>query len=132
MSSLTTHRATVEVSQPSPYLEGQVPVYRDFRNRKVQSKVKPMSKSKVRVRESLYGCQSVSPYVLASSPLCGCLTRYFFLFKYLGLEFLVLSLWNALSDKRPGLSFVSHSLVICLCAHLLFTFLSFTPLPYNT
>jgi hypothetical protein len=58
---------------------------------------------------------------LVSSPLCGRLTRYCFLFKSLGLEFVVLSLWGALSDERPGLSFVSHSLVICLCAHLLFT-----------
>jgi hypothetical protein len=29
----------------------------------------------------------------------------------------VLSLWDALSDERPGLSFVSHSLVTCLCVH---------------
>jgi dolichyl-phosphate-mannose--protein O-mannosyl transferase len=73
--------------------------------------------------------QSVSQYVLVSSLLCGCLTKYCFLFKSLGLEF-VLSLWGALSDERPGLSFVSHSLVICLCVHLLFAFLSFTLLPY--
>jgi hypothetical protein len=51
--------------------------------------------------------QSVSQYVLVSSPLCGRLTRYCFLFKCLGLEFVVLSLWGALSDERPGLSFVS-------------------------
>jgi hypothetical protein len=38
---------------------------------------------------------------------------------------------GALSDERPGLSFVSHSLVIWLCVHLLFTFLSFTPFPYT-
>jgi hypothetical protein len=50
--------------------------------------------------------------------------------KCLVLSCLVLSLWGALSDKRPGLSFVSHSLVIYLCVHLLFTFLSFTPLPH--
>jgi hypothetical protein len=56
--------------------------------------------------EALYGCQ----YVLSSSQLCGRLTTYFFLFKCLGMEF-VLSLWGALSDERPGLSFVSHSLV---------------------
>jgi hypothetical protein len=73
--------------------------------------------------------QSVSQYVLVSSPLCGRLTRYCFLFKSLGMEFGVLSLWGALSDERPDLSFVSHSLVICLCVHLLFTFLSFIPLP---
>jgi hypothetical protein len=66
-----------------------------------------------------------SQYVLVSSPLCGHLTRYWFLFKILGLEFVVLSLWGALSDERSGLSFVSHSLVICLCVHLLLTFLCF-------
>jgi hypothetical protein len=49
------------------------------------------------------------------------LTRYCFLFKCLGLEFVVFSLWGTLSDERPGLSFVSHSLVICLCVHLPFT-----------
>jgi hypothetical protein len=41
-----------------------------------------------------------------------------------------MSQWGAFSDERPGLSFVSHSLVIGLCVHLLFTFLSFTQLPY--
>jgi hypothetical protein len=40
-----------------------------------------------------------------------------------------MSLWGALSDERPGLSFVSYSLVACLCVHLLFTFLLFTHLP---
>jgi hypothetical protein len=75
--------------------------------------------------------QSVSQSVLVSSPLCGRLTRYCFIFKSLGLQFVVLSLWGALSDERPGLSFVSHSLVICLCVHLLFTFLYFTHLPYT-
>jgi hypothetical protein len=74
--------------------------------------------------------QSVSQYVLVSTPLCERLTRYCFLFKSLCLEFVVLSLWGALSDERPGLSFVSHSLVNCLCVHLLFTFLSFIYLPY--
>jgi hypothetical protein len=74
--------------------------------------------------------QSVSQYVLASSSLCGRLTRYCFLFKYLGLEFVVLSLWGGLSDERQGLSLVGHSLVICLCVHLLFTCLYFTSLPY--
>jgi hypothetical protein len=58
---------------------------------------------------SLYGWQSVGQYVLVSSPLCGRLTRYCFLFKSLGLEFVVLPLWGALSDERPGLSFVIHS-----------------------
>jgi hypothetical protein len=69
---------------------------------------------------------TVSQYVLASSPLFGRLTRYCFLFKSFSLEFVVLPLWGALSDDRPGLSFESHSLVICLCVHLLFTF-SFHP-----
>jgi hypothetical protein len=72
-----------------------------------------------------------SQYALVSSPLCGRLTKCCFLFKSFGLECVVLSLWGALSDERPGLSFVSHSLVICLCVHLLYTFLSFTQLPYT-
>jgi hypothetical protein len=83
----------------------------------------------VRVRVTLR--LTVSQYVLVSSPLCGRLTRYCFLFKSLGQEFVVLPLWGALSDERPGLSFVSHNLAICLCVHLLFTFLSFTYLPYT-
>jgi hypothetical protein len=62
---------------------------------------------------------TVSQYVSVSSPLCGHLTGYCFLFKSLGLELVVLSLWCALSDERSGLSFVSHSLGICLCVHLL-------------
>jgi hypothetical protein len=41
---------------------------------------------------------TVSQNVLVSSPLCGRLTRHCFLFKSLGLEFVVLSLWGALSD----------------------------------
>jgi hypothetical protein len=56
-----------------------------------------------------------SQYLLVSSTLRWRLTRYCFLFRSLGLEFVVLSLWGALSDERPGLSFVSHSLVIRLC-----------------
>jgi hypothetical protein len=75
--------------------------------------------------------QSVSQYVLVSSPLCGRVTRYCFLFKSLGLEFVVMSLWGALSDERPGLFFVSHSLVICLCVNLIFLFLCFTHLPHT-
>jgi hypothetical protein len=54
---------------------------------------------------------TASQYVLVSSPVCGHLTRYCFLFKCLGLEF-VSSLWGALSDERPGLSFVSN-LSVC-------------------
>jgi hypothetical protein len=45
-----------------------------------------------------------SQCVLVLSPLCGCLTRYCSLFKRLGMEFVVLSLWGTLSDERPGLS----------------------------
>jgi hypothetical protein len=68
---------------------------------------------------------TVSQYVLVSSPLCGRLTRYCFLFKSLGLEFVVLSLWGTLSDQRPGLSFVNHSLV-CTCTIYIFIFHTFT------
>jgi hypothetical protein len=75
----------------------------------------PHSYSRVTLRPT------VSQYVLVSSQLCGRLTRY-----CLGLEFVFLSLWGALSDERSGLSFVSHSLVICLCIHSLLTFLCFT------
>jgi hypothetical protein len=64
-------------------------------------RVCPLSES-----ESLYGWQSASPYVLVSSPLCGRLNMYCFLFKSLGLKFVVLSLWGALSDERSGLSLV--------------------------
>jgi hypothetical protein len=52
--------------------------------------------------------QSVSQYILVSSPICGRSTRYCFLFKSLRQEFVVLSLWGALSDERPGLSFVEE------------------------
>jgi hypothetical protein len=48
--------------------------------------------------------------------LCGRLTRYWFPFKSLGLEFVVLSLCGALSDERPGLSFSksqSSNLSVC-------------------
>jgi hypothetical protein len=53
--------------------------------------------------------QSVSQYVLVSSPLYGHLPRYCFLFKSLGLEFVVPSLWGASSDERPGLCSQSQS-----------------------
>jgi hypothetical protein len=77
----------------------------------------------VRVTLQLTVSQSVC---LDVEPTCGRLTRYCFLFKSLGLEFVVPSLWGALSDERRGLSFVSHSLVICLCVHLLLIFLFHT------
>jgi hypothetical protein len=60
---------------------------------------------RVRVTLRLTVCQ----YVLVSSPLCGRLTRYCFLFKSLGMEFVLLSLWGALSDERLRPSFVSQS-----------------------
>jgi hypothetical protein len=43
---------------------------------------------------------------LGVGSLCGRFTKYCFLFKSSGLEFVVLSLWVALSGERPGLSFV--------------------------
>jgi hypothetical protein len=56
---------------------------------------------------SLYqGCTGAEGNALPLGP--EHLTRYCFLFKSLGLEFVVLSLLGALSDERPGLSFVSH------------------------
>jgi hypothetical protein len=71
--------------------------------------------SMVRVAQNLGQSQShftaVSQYVLASSQFCARFTNYCFLFKSLGLESVVLSLWGVLSDDRPSLSFVSHSLV---------------------
>jgi hypothetical protein len=66
----------------------------------------------IRVRVTLR--LTVSQSVSQSSPLCGRLTRYYFLFKSSGLEFVVLSLWSALSDERPGLSFVIHSVCVKL------------------
>jgi hypothetical protein len=68
----------------------------------------------VRVRVCVTLRLTVSQCVLVLSPLCGRLTRYCFLIKNLGLEFVVISLWDALSDERPGLSFLSHS----LCLHI--------------
>jgi hypothetical protein len=66
----------------------------------------------IRVRVTLR--LTVTQYVLVSSPLCRRLTIYCFLFKCLGLKCVVLSLWGALSDERPGLPFVSHSpLLLC-------------------
>jgi hypothetical protein len=73
---------------------------------------------RIRVTLLLKVSQSVSRYVLVSSPLCGRLTFsrvwvWNFLFCLCGAPF---------SDDRPGLSFVSHSLVICLYVHLQFAF----------
>jgi hypothetical protein len=56
--------------------------------------------------------QSVTQSVLVSSTLVGLATRYYFLSECCCLKFAVLFVWGALSDERPGLSFVSHSLVI--------------------
>jgi hypothetical protein len=52
-----------------------------------------LSQSQSHVADNQSVSQSVSQHVLVSSPLCGRLTRYCFLFKSLGLEFVVLSLW---------------------------------------
>jgi hypothetical protein len=71
--------------------------------------------------------KSQSHFTADSQSVCLGVERT--LWRCLGLKFVVLSLWGALSDERLGLSIVSHSLVIWLCAHLLFTFLFFTPLP---
>jgi hypothetical protein len=98
----------------------------------VQSKVKSMSKSKVKVTLRPTASQSTCPVpspesesdVLVSSPLCGRLSIYCFLSKCLCLKYVILALWGALSDEKPGLPFVSHGLVICLCIHLQFTYLS--------
>jgi hypothetical protein len=51
-----------------------------------------------------------------------------FLFKSLGLEFVVLSVWGALSDERPGLSFKSQSsnLSVCTFTINIFVFHTFT------
>jgi hypothetical protein len=49
----------------------------------------------------------VSQCVLVSSPLHGPLSRY--CFPFMSREFVALSVWGALSDKRPRLSFVSQS-----------------------
>jgi hypothetical protein len=71
------------------------------------------------IRQSQSHFTADSQHVLVSSPLYGRMTRYCFLFKNLGLEFVVLSLLGALSDERPGTSFVSYSPVTCLFVHLL-------------
>jgi hypothetical protein len=68
----------------SPILEGHVPVFWFPSNSQRQSHF-----------------TADSQYVSVSSPLCGCLTRYCFLFKSFGLESVVLSLWGALSYERP-------------------------------
>jgi hypothetical protein len=53
---------------------------------------------------------TVSQYVLVSSTLVGLVTRYYFLSECCCLKFLVLYLWDALSDERTGLQFVVYSL----------------------
>jgi hypothetical protein len=93
--------------------------------------------ARVRVTLRLTVSRSVSQYVLMSSPLCGRLTRYCFLFKSLGQEFVVLSLWGALSDERPDLSFVksqSRHLSVCTLTIYIFVFHTFIYIHtlYNT
>jgi hypothetical protein len=65
---------------------------------------------------------TVSQYVLMLSPPWGRLTRYCFLFKSLRLEFVVLSLWGALSDQRAGLSCKSQSSNLSACTFTIYTF----------
>jgi hypothetical protein len=86
----------------------------------------------------MYGYKSFTLRLTVSQSIClgveptlWTFDQILLLFKCFGLKFVVLSLWGALSDDRPGLSFVIHSLVICLCVNLLFTFLSFKYLPYT-
>jgi hypothetical protein len=67
----------------------------------------------------LYQSQRQSHFTVDSQSVCLGVEPTLWTFR---LEFVVSSLWGALSDERPGLPFVSHSLVICLCVHLLFTF----------
>jgi hypothetical protein len=80
-------------------------------------------KSSRRIIQSQSHFTADGQYVLVSSPLCGRLTRYCFLFKCLGLEFVVLSIRGALSDVRVR---VTLWLTVCqyvlvsspLCGHL--------------
>jgi hypothetical protein len=60
---------------------------------------------RVRVSLRLTVSQSVCLGVEPTLRTFDHLTRYCFLFKSLGLEFVILSLWGALSDEKPGLSF---------------------------
>jgi hypothetical protein len=91
----------------------------------------PSTSWRVRVRVRVILRLTVSQSVcLGVEPTSWTFDQILLPFQEFGLEFVVLSLWGALSDERPGLPFVSRSLVICLCVHLLFTFLCFIPLPY--
>jgi hypothetical protein len=68
--------------------------------------------------ESLYGWQSVSRSVcLGVEPTLWTFDQILLPFQESGSGIFVLSLWGALSDERPGLSFVNHSLVI-VCVYI--------------
>jgi hypothetical protein len=66
------------------------------------------------VSQSLYSYQGIES-------ILGLVTRYYFLSKGCFLKFAVLSLWGALSDERPSLSFIFPSLVIYHYLHQTFT-----------
>jgi hypothetical protein len=58
---------------------------------------------------------TVSEYVLVSSPLCGCLTRYCFLFKSLGLEFVLCGAPSLTRGRAQAQShFKADSQSVCL------------------
>jgi hypothetical protein len=85
--------------------------------------------------ESLYGWQSVSQSV--SQSVCLGVEPTLWTFDQILLPFQVFGsgICCPVPVGRPfwreaGSVVLSHSLVICLSVHLLFTFLSFTPLPY--
>jgi hypothetical protein len=66
-----------------------------------------IKKHRVRVRVTLRLTVSHS-VCLGVEPTLWTFDQILLLFKCLGLEFVVLSLWGALSDERPGLSFVKY------------------------
>jgi hypothetical protein len=87
----------------------------------------PQVDLRLRVSHFTAVSQSVSQYVLASSPLCGRLTRYCFLYKCLGLEF-VLSLWApSLMRGRVCPLLQSSHLSVCTFTIYIFVFHTFTP-----
>jgi hypothetical protein len=68
--------------------------------------------------QSLYGWQSVSQYVLVSSPLCGRLTSYCFLFKCLGLKRVVLSVGRPLWREAGSVLCKSQFRYLSVCTLL--------------
>jgi hypothetical protein len=75
-------------------------------------------KDKVKVTLQLTVSQSLCQGI---EPILGLVTRYYFLSEGCFLKFAVLSLWDALSDERSGLSFVFLRLVIYCYLHQTFT-----------